>query len=162
LPKPFTPEHLREAVARQLSEERSLVLVVGDDEMLRRLVIETLARDGGDLREAADGLEALALIAARQPDVLVVDLPNPGPDGFADVKQLLDHPETRGLSVIVLSGHELSVSQQRFLTERSVALMHKGEYSGDQLRRLIQHAPSSSPRDATIPPAADLLGSPRK
>ena len=71
LAKPFTGDQLREAVARQLSAERSSVLVVDDDMALRRLVIETLARDGGELREAADGLEALAMIAVRPPDVLV-------------------------------------------------------------------------------------------
>ncbi len=63
--KPFTSLQVREAVARQLSAERSSVLVVDDDVALRRLVIETLARDGGELREAADGVEALAMIAVR-------------------------------------------------------------------------------------------------
>jgi CheY-like chemotaxis protein len=71
LAKPYTGDQLREVVARQLSAERSSVLVVDDDIALRRLVIETLARDGGELREAADGLEALAMIAVRDP-------PSPG------------------------------------------------------------------------------------
>jgi CheY-like chemotaxis protein len=139
--KPFTAEQLRGAVRRQLAEKRSRVLVVGGDEMLRRLVVETLARDGGDLREAADGLDALALIAARQPDVLVLDLPEPGPDAFAAIEQLLDHPGTRGLPVVLLTGRVLSISEERFLRERSVSLIQKSEYSSDQLRRLIHHLP---------------------
>jgi CheY-like chemotaxis protein len=158
LPKPCTLEQLREAVTLQLSEERSLILVVGDDEMLRRLVVETVARGGGDLREAADGLEAVAVIAARQPDVLVLDLPNSGPDGFAQIEQLLERPETRGLTVIVLSGRALSVSEQCFLREHSASLIQKNEYSGDQLRRLIHHAPSPSPKGAArVPDAARPL-----
>ena len=64
------------------------MLVVDDDETLRRLVVETLARDGRELREAADGLEALVMIAARPPDVLVLDLSMPGLDGFGVLERL--------------------------------------------------------------------------
>ena len=92
LSKPFTGDQLREAVARQLSAERSSILVVDDDIALRRLVIETLARDGGELREAADGLEALAMISVRQPDVLVLDLKMPKLDGFGVLERLLERP----------------------------------------------------------------------
>ena len=102
--KPFTGDQLREAVARQLSAERSSVLVVDDDIALRRLVIETLARDGGELREAADGLEALAMIAVRRPDVLVLDLAMPKLDGFGVLERLLERAETRQLPVVVLTG----------------------------------------------------------
>jgi CheY-like chemotaxis protein len=157
LPKPFTPEQLRQAVAHQLSEARSLVLVVGGDAMLRRLVVETLARDGGDLGEAADSLEALAMIAARQPDVLVLDLPEPGPEAFETIQKLLEDPRTRGLPVVVLSGHVLSASEQRFLGEHSVSLIQKSEYSSEQLRRLIQRAPSRRVAHAAVfPHTADL------
>ena len=156
LPSPHTPEELRAAVARQLSGERAVILVVGSDEMLRRVVVETLARDGGELREAADDLEALAVIAAREPDVLVLDLAEPGPAGFGAVEQLLERPETRGLQCVVLAGRELSDDELRFLTDRSVTLIRKSEYSGEQLRRLIHRAPSTLlAHDVDAPLAAD-------
>jgi CheY-like chemotaxis protein len=151
LAKPFSPDQLRVAVAQQLSDERSKILIVGD-EMLRRLVAETLARDGGELREAADGLEALAMITARQPDVLVLDLPTPALHGFREVKDLLEHPETRGLPVIVLTNHNLSDSEKLYLRARSVSLIQKSEYSGDQLRRLIHHTPPTPLATAALPP----------
>jgi CheY-like chemotaxis protein len=140
---PLTPGRLRKAVAGQLSAARPAVLVVGNDHALRRLVVETLARGGGDLREAADDLAALAMLAARQPDVLVLDLPDPGPDSFGAIQQLLERPETRGLAVILLAGRQLSANERRFLKKRAVSLIQKSEYSGDQLRRLIHHAPST-------------------
>ncbi len=71
---------------------------------LRRLVVETLARDGGELREAADGIEALAMIAARPPDVLVLDLAMPKLDGFGVLERLLERAETRQMPVVVLTG----------------------------------------------------------
>jgi signal transduction histidine kinase/CheY-like chemotaxis protein len=138
--KPFSGDQLREAVARQLSAERSSVLVVDDDIALRRLVIETLARDGGELREAADGLEALAMIAVRRPDVLVLDLLMPKLDGFGVLERLLERAETRQLPVVVLTGHELSGAERRFLRERNASVLEKRKYSGDQLRWLVRQA----------------------
>jgi signal transduction histidine kinase/CheY-like chemotaxis protein len=138
--KPFTGDQLREVVARQLSAERSSVLVVDDDVALRRLVIETLARDGGELREAADGLEALAMIAVRRPDVLVLDLLMPKLDGFGVLERLLERAETRQLPVVVLTGRELSGADRRLLRQRNASVLEKRKYSGDQLRWLVRQA----------------------
>jgi signal transduction histidine kinase/CheY-like chemotaxis protein len=143
--KPFSVDELREAVARQLSAERSSVLVVDDDAALRRLVIETLARDGGELREAADGLEAMAMIAARPPDVLVLDLLMPKLDGFSVLEQLLERADTRQIPVVVLTGHDLTGAERRLLTDRNAAVLEKRKYSGDQLRWLVRQALGQGP-----------------
>ncbi len=144
VPTPFTADQVIEALGQLLAAERTSVLVVAGDQALRRLVVETLARDGGELLEAADGMEALGVIGARQPDALVLDLALPGSDGFGAIKQMLERPETQGLPVVVLTGRELSASERRFLRARNAALLEKSAYSGDQLRRLIHH-----PRFAT-------------
>jgi signal transduction histidine kinase/CheY-like chemotaxis protein len=140
LAKPFTGDQLREAVARQLSAERASVLVVDDDIALRRLVIETLARDGSELREAADGREALAMIAVRKPDVLVLDLQMPELDGFAVLDRLLERADTRQLPVVVLTGRELTAGERHLLSERNASVLEKRKYSGDQLRWLVRQA----------------------
>jgi signal transduction histidine kinase/DNA-binding response OmpR family regulator len=140
LAKPFSGDQLREAVARQLSSERSSVLVADDDVALRRLVIETLARDGGELREAADGHEALAMIAVRRPDVLVLDLSLPKLDGFGVLERLLENVETRQLPVVVLTGRDLTGAERRLLRDRNAAVLEKRRYSGDQLRWLVRQA----------------------
>jgi CheY-like chemotaxis protein/anti-sigma regulatory factor (Ser/Thr protein kinase) len=143
--KPFTSEQLCSAVRQLLSAVPTSVLIVGGDQALRRLVVETLARDGGELREAADSLEALGMIAARQPDALVLDLSQAGVDDFAAIEQLLECPETRGLPVVVLGGRELSPREQRFLQERrNVTHLEKRAYSGEELRRLVQRTFASS------------------
>ena len=121
------------------------MLVVDDDEALRRLVVETLGRDGSELREAASGTEALAMIAARQPDVVVLDLKMPGLDGFGVLDRLLERPETRDLPVVVLTGRDLSASERRFLSQRSASILEKSKYSGDKLRRLVHDAPATAP-----------------
>ena len=125
-------------MTRLLPTDSGSVLVVDDDETLRRLVVETLARDGRGLREAADGLDALVMIAADPPDVLVLDLMMPRLDGFGVLERLAERPETRRLPVVVLTARSLSDHERRFLKERSTWLLDKGEYSGGELRRLVR------------------------
>jgi PAS domain S-box-containing protein len=140
LAKPFTGDQLRDTVARLLPSGHGSVLVVDDDDTLRRLVVETLARDGRELREAANGLDALVSIATQRPDVLILDLAMPGLDGFGVLERLRERPETRGLPVVVLTARDLTESDRIRLRERSAWLLEKGDFSGAELRRLVHQA----------------------
>jgi CheY-like chemotaxis protein len=150
--KPFTGDHLRDTVARLLPAESGSVLVVDDDDTLRRLVVETLAGDGRELREAANGLDALVAIAAHPPDVLVLDLMMPGLDGFGVLERLRARPETRLLPVVVLTARELGGRERDVLRERSAWLLEKSDFSGAELRRLIHQALGTD--DAELPARA--------
>jgi len=59
------------------------ILIVDDDVIFRTLAAELLASQGFDvLDEAADGLQALAVVAGRCPDAILLDISLPGSDGF--------------------------------------------------------------------------------
>ena len=64
------------------------VLVVEDDGAVRRALERALALHGFAVRAAADGLEALRRIAARTPDLIVLDVGLPGPDGMRLAERL--------------------------------------------------------------------------
>ena len=59
------------------------VVVVDDERSIRELLELGLAREGYVVRSAADGAQALALIAEWCPDVIVLDVMMPKIDGFA-------------------------------------------------------------------------------
>jgi CheY-like chemotaxis protein len=60
------------------------ILIVDDDVIFRTLAAELLVSQGFDvLDEAADGLAALAAVAGRCPDGILLDISLPGSDGFA-------------------------------------------------------------------------------
>ncbi len=60
------------------------ILIVDDDVIFRTLAAELLVSHGFDvLDEAADGLAALAAVAGRCPDGILLDISLPGSDGFA-------------------------------------------------------------------------------
>lgn len=64
------------------------ILVVDDDPRLRELVRFTLARAGFTVHEAADGVEALALVDRLEPDLLVLDVLMPELDGLSVCRQV--------------------------------------------------------------------------
>ncbi len=63
------------------------ILVVDDDEDVRCLLVEMLALEGYEVSAAADGLAALALMAGKLPDLLLIDYLMPGLNGAEVVKQ---------------------------------------------------------------------------
>jgi DNA-binding response OmpR family regulator len=64
------------------------VLVVDDDRGVRQALRHGLILEGFTVREAADGVEALAHIAERLPEVVVLDVTMPGLDGVKVVRRL--------------------------------------------------------------------------
>lgn len=62
------------------------VLVAEDNESFRKVLREALLRDGFEVEEAHDGLEALDMLARRHYDLLVSDVKMPGASGLELLK----------------------------------------------------------------------------
>jgi two-component system response regulator MprA len=59
----------------------SRVLIVEDDGAVRRALVRALSLHGFVVRAVPDGLEALKALVVEEPDLLVLDVGLPGPDG---------------------------------------------------------------------------------
>ena len=79
------------------------VLLVEDEEPLRRVLKDLLERDGFLVVEARDGVEALDQVDRIGPDLVVLDLNLPRLDGFAVLTHLRARQATANLPVIVLT-----------------------------------------------------------
>jgi CheY-like chemotaxis protein len=82
---------------------RSL-LIVDDDPFIRRLVTATL--DGVfsfALLEAADGPEAVAVARRERPELVLLDVDMPGPDGLEVCRRLRGDPATREAMIVMLT-----------------------------------------------------------
>lgn len=84
--------------------ERQTILIVEDDEDLRRLFRTALALAGYDVVEAGDGLEALQRIDQVLPDLVVLDLLLPGMSGMVVQQELAAQALTRQIPVVVITG----------------------------------------------------------
>jgi len=79
------------------------ILVVDDDQDMRQLISITLLRHGYAVSEAAGGRQALAEIAQKPPDLLILDVMMPDLNGLQVMRQLKLNRETISIPVIMLS-----------------------------------------------------------
>jgi DNA-binding NtrC family response regulator len=78
------------------------ILVVDDEEPLRRLLKKELARKGFHVDTAPDGEEALRLLKGNPFDVILLDILMPGMDGITFMKKIKKDPSSP--AIIVLTG----------------------------------------------------------
>ncbi|HEX9282995.1 MAG TPA: type II/IV secretion system protein [Gemmatimonadales bacterium] len=79
------------------------VLLVDDEDSLRKVVKDLLERDGYIVTEARDGVQALDQVDRVGPDIIVLDLNMPGLDGYGVLSHLRSRPATADIPVIVLT-----------------------------------------------------------
>jgi CheY-like chemotaxis protein len=79
------------------------VLLVDDEDQLRRVMRDLLEREGYTVTEARDGIEALDQVDRVGPDIIVLDLNLPGLDGYGVLSHLRSRPATAKIPVIVLT-----------------------------------------------------------
>lgn len=80
------------------------VLVVDDEPLTRNLLRLMLEPAGYNVVGAGDGFEALAMVKAVSPDILILDVMMPAMDGITVCRKLREEVETAHLPIIMLSG----------------------------------------------------------
>jgi CheY-like chemotaxis protein len=83
------------------------VLVVDDDPSIRKMIIAALRREGAGymFAEAPNGRDALDLMRAQPPDVVVLDLMMPVMSGWDVLRERSQDEEMRQIPVIVVSAN---------------------------------------------------------
>ena len=86
------------------------ILVVDDEQLSREDVAEVLADEGYEVAVAADGHEALTVLASFQPDLVLTDLQMPGVNGLG----VLGHVQrvSPTTPVIIFTAHVLIDAQR--------------------------------------------------
>jgi two-component system alkaline phosphatase synthesis response regulator PhoP len=79
------------------------VLVIDDEETIRKFIKIHLAKAGYEVKEAADGEQAMVLLKKIQFDVLICDIMMPRKNGWEVLKEVRSNPETSEIPVIVLT-----------------------------------------------------------
>ena len=75
-----------------------LVLVVDDEQLIAETLVEVLVWDGHEVLTASNGEDALALVDARVPDILVIDFMMPIMDGVEALRELRARERQRGMA----------------------------------------------------------------
>jgi excisionase family DNA binding protein len=103
------------------------VLVVEDDESLRRLYLQTLSQWDLPLNvmSADDGMQALLMIERSRPDVLITDLNMAPMNGYDFVRRLRKQPEYNAMTIIIVTGVDYADIEANGGLPRGVVLYGK-------------------------------------
>ena len=72
-------------------KKRPYIMVVDDELEMLWLVERTLELEGYDVTIATNGSSALTLLRDREPDLVILDIMMPGPDGFQVLELIRQH-----------------------------------------------------------------------
>ena len=79
------------------------ILIVDDEEVIRKFLKIHLAKLGFEVKEAADGEQAIDALGKDDFDLLICDILMPKKDGWEVIKEVKSNSKTKHLPVIVLT-----------------------------------------------------------
>jgi len=117
---------VHQLVPPPLAEKRDrprCVMVVDDSVTVRKVTSRLLERQGMDVMVAKDGVEAIAMLQERRPDVLLLDIEMPRMDGFEVARQIRHDDRLAKLPIVMISSrtgakhqeHAVELGVNRFL-----------------------------------------------
>jgi DNA-binding response OmpR family regulator len=88
------------------------ILIVDDDDDMRKMIRVTLKPLTDDIHEAANAIEALNSARAERPDLVILDVMMPGVDGYELCYLIKTAPELQHTRVIMLTvrHHKIDIS----------------------------------------------------
>src|SRR5437762_8423211 len=99
------------------NNSRAEILVVDDDTMSRKILAQLLTSAGYGCRDCEGGAQALQIIHAEPPSLLLLDFDMPGLNGAEVLKRLRsdNNPAVAQIPAIMLTGHGSEESEVRCL-----------------------------------------------
>ena len=81
---------------------KKCIIIIDDDDQIREMLKQMLAREGYEILTASNGKEGIRLYRERQTDLIITDIVMPEKDGLETIMELRkDFPEVK---VIAMSG----------------------------------------------------------
>src|SRR5258708_5571701 len=127
------------------------VLLVEDHSVAREAMTRLLRYEGYDARSACNGIEAVAALTERTPDLLLLDLMLPKMNGVTLLKTMRNDSRWREVSVIVMTA---SVDQSQLDEVRGLgvsAIVPKAKFTLDELLHLMRSALCTAIAPAAMP-----------
>ena len=118
-------------------QQQKTILVVDDDEGMRKSLSARLKSEGYGVALASDGPSAISAAISESPDLILLDLGLPTCDGISVLGRLSDHPRTISIPVIVVSGNRIPAMRAQAFDLGARAFIQK-PFEGAELLRTVE------------------------
>ncbi|MBN2245936.1 MAG: response regulator [Candidatus Aminicenantes bacterium] len=136
LTKPVNPKKLNLAFKKiedTIAKTIKKLLVVEDDEIQRKSIIELIGNGDVKTLSVATGQEALQLLRSDHFDCMILDLGLGDISGFELVEKMKNDPEIPDVPIIIYTGKELTKKEQNQLQKHAESIIIKGVKSPERL-----------------------------
>src|SRR5438876_12461219 len=89
-----------------MAHRKTLFLLVEDFEDSRFMMRRLLAMAGYRVVEATDGAQAVRMALKEQPQLILMDLSLPKPDGLAATRRISGHRASTKIPIVAVSAHD--------------------------------------------------------
>jgi two-component system cell cycle response regulator DivK len=91
------------------------ILVVEDQVDNRQILRDLLGNAGYELTEAENGEEAIAAVARRCPDLILMDIQLPIMDGYEATRRIRTNPDLKSVPIIAVTSYALAGDENKAL-----------------------------------------------
>lgn len=121
------------------------ILLVDDSRVTRELMKVYLIAKDVELVDAADGVEALARVRERRPDLVLADIRMPRLDGPGLCEAMRSDPALRSIPVLILTSNRDAESAKRCREAGAREVLLKPIQPKPLLQAVRRHLPSAVP-----------------
>lgn len=101
------------------------ILIVEDNELNRRLLVDILDLKGHEIFEAARGLDAIGVAQQARPDLILLDIQLPDISGYDVARRLKADEATRLIPIIAVTAFAMRGDEERALQSGCDAYVSK-------------------------------------
>lgn len=113
------------------------VLIIDDDEVMRRLYGSLVAKAGYEVIYSPDSIQGRELARRFQPDLILMDLKMPLEDGLAASQKLKEEPITSHIPIVLLTNNDLSIEAEKWVKEFAInSYIQKGVSNEEFIKRI--------------------------
>src|SRR3984893_6423874 len=141
----------RDAALTRVTHGLGRVLVVDDDEVIRRLIVVNLQLEGFEVETAVDGQDCLDKVADIDPDVITLDVMMPRLDGWETAVQLRRSPDTAHIKVVLITARAQEDDKTRGARVGADAYLTK-PFDPNEMIRVVRELADLTPLSPPSPP----------
>ncbi len=129
----------RHAIGLAPDQPRYRLLVADDQPSNRQLLVKILTPLGFEVREAADGQEAIAIWQTWQPHLIWMDIRMPVVNGFEATRHIKSHPQGEATVIVALTASGMEEDRAMILAQGCDDYIRKPFFEEDIINALQKH-----------------------
>ena len=113
------------------------ILFIDNDEAIRRLFGGKLASAGFEMLYAEDGNDGREIARRMQPDLILLDIRMPDPDGYTVARRLKGERKTAHIPIVFFTNEDFTPEAEKMLKEAWITdYIHKSITPSELVKRI--------------------------